>query len=366
MKICIISNRNIYIKKISNYLTSKNFDVYIICRNKNGISENEFNKNIKFIYLNSSSLLKKFFEIRRIIRFINPDIVHLHYATKDSIIPALIFNRKYKYIISIWGSDINLFSKNILNKIFQNVSFLIADKIHVLSLYMFDDLKKRFFFINNNKIEIFSWGINTEIFDSVSEREIKEVKKNFGISNSEIIILSYRNHKELYNHHTIIKAIPLVLKNNKKVKFVFTTGSYNENYLIKSKKLINKLQVDSNIVFINRWLKDNELIALIKSAHISINIPLFDGLPATLFEIMYSGSIPIATYLPNYKPFYKDEINGFYLFNSHSEVELADIITKIIKNYEIYHKKIANTNKKYIETEQNFKNNIKNLILLYK
>ena len=58
-KICLISSRNIYMKRICNFLSENNFEVHLISRHRNGLSKEEFNKNIKFYQLSSNALLTK-------------------------------------------------------------------------------------------------------------------------------------------------------------------------------------------------------------------------------------------------------------------------------------------------------------------
>ena len=100
-KICLISDKNIYMKRICNFLTENGFKVYLICRHKKGLSEKEFNNNIQFYQLSSTFFISKYKEIHGIIEHIKPDIVHLHYIAKDSLIPALKINKKDIWIFNV-------------------------------------------------------------------------------------------------------------------------------------------------------------------------------------------------------------------------------------------------------------------------
>ena len=364
-KICLISSRNIYMKRICNFLSENNFEVHLISRYRNGLSKEEFNKNIKFYQLSSNALLTKLKEIRKIIKKINPDIVHTHYLTKDAFIPILKLNKRYKYFITIWGSDINIFSMNFLNRIFQNIGLIFCDKIQLLSSYFSKKLDENFNGINKNKINIFSWGIDYNFFHNIEIEKLKSLKIKLNISGSDFIVLSYRNHKKIYNHHTLIKAIPEVVKKYPNVKFVFTRGSFDKEYLKQSLGLVKKLQIENAFIFIDRWLSNEELCALINLAHININIPFQDGLPASLLEIMATKSIPIVSNLENYSSFFKENENGFFLNELENHNKLAKLIIKSINNYDEFYTKFYKVNNNYIEKYQNWVTQSKKLLEFY-
>jgi len=352
-------------KRICNFLSENNFEVHLISRHRNGLSKEEFNKNIKFYQLSSNALLTKLKEIKKIIKKINPDIVHTHYLTKDAFIPILKLNKRYKYFITIWGSDINIFSMNFLNRIFQNIGLIFCDKIQLLSPYFLNKVNETFIRINKNKINIFSWGIDYNFFANPSEEKIKSLKEEFKINEFDFVILNYRNHKFLYNHHTTIKAIPKVIEKHPNAKFIFTKGSADKNYINQNINLVKKLNIENNFIFIDKWLSNEELCALINLAHININIPLKDGLPATLLEIMATRSIPIVSNLENYKPFFKANKNGFFLNELENHNELAELIIKSLNNYDEFSVKFYKVNNNYIKKYQNWEIQSKELLEFY-
>ncbi|MEA1986707.1 MAG: glycosyltransferase family 4 protein [Candidatus Marinimicrobia bacterium] len=364
-KICLISSRNIYMKRICNFLSENSYEVHLICRHKNGLNEEEFNKNIKFHQLSSNRLLVKFKEIRKIIKTIKPDIVHTHYLTKDAFIPVMKINRKYKYVITIWGSDINIFAKTFFNKIFQNIGLIFCDEIQLLSSFFLNKLKETFVGIKKNKIRIFSWGIDYDFFHNPQIEKIELLKTKLNINEDNLIILSCRNHKRIYNHHTTIKSIPKVVEKYPEIKFVFTRGSCDKEYLAQSYELVKKLGIENNFIFIDKWLSNEEICALINLAHINISIPFKDGLPATLLEIMATKSIPIVSDLESYYPFFKEKKNGFYLSELENHNELAKVIINALKKNNELSKQFSQINNKYIEKYQNWEMQSEKLLEFY-
>ncbi|GEM_PF-2360499 len=364
-KICLISDRNIYMKRICNFLAENEYEVHLICRHKGGLSKTEFHPTVRIYQLSSNAIVTKFREIRNLLNQIQPHIVHLHYLTRDSFIPAIKCKRKYQFYITIWGSDLNIYAKNYINRFFQNLGLILCDKIHLLSPYFERQIQKTFFAVHGDKITIYSWGIDVASFQQFSPQKIVELKQELGIGNNDPVILSYRNHKPLYNHHLVIRAMPEILKKYPQAKFIFTrSNSWDENYIQSNRKLAVELNAEDNFIFIERWLNDEELKALVNMADITLNIPLHDGLPATLLEIMATKSIPIVSDLTNYHPFFTDQKNGLYLKKDFTERQLSDLIISALNNKKYLAEKFYKNNIDYIRRYQDW-NKMKDKLLLF-
>jgi len=353
-KICFISDRNIVMKKICNFLAENDLKIHIICRHNYGLEENKFHENIVFHQLTSQTLLKKFFEINKIINLVQPDIIHLHQIAKDSIIPIFKFKRKYKYFITIWGSDINIFSKNIVNRICQNFALLFCDKIQILSTYFERKLRKKFMGLKSDRFVLFPWGIDFDFFHNCSEQEKNILRLKYEIKKDDFVILSFRNFHNLYNQETLVKAMLLVLKKYPNSRFIFIRGNGEKEYIKKIQNLVKEQNVSDNFIFIDEYIDQAYLKVFINISHISINIPFADGLPASLLEIMATGSIPIVSDLINYRSLIQDKKNGFYLKNLQDHNELSSLIIKTLDNYQELSKKFSKVNNEYIQKNQNW------------
>jgi len=365
-KICLISDKNIYMKRICNFLVENNYDVHLICRHAGGLAETEFHESIKFYQLSSNKVLTKYREIHKVINRIKPNIVHMHFITKDAFIPAFRLNKKYKFYITIWGSDINIHAQKRFNRLFQNLGLILCDKIHLLSPYFVKQIKKTFFGIKQNKIISYSWGIDVDSFQNFSDDSILKLKTEFKLSDKNPVILNYRNHRPLYNHHITIQAMSKVLARYPQAKFIFTRSGCDENYLQSNLELVTQKKLRDNFIFIDRWLSDEELRGLVNLANITISIPSRDGLPATLLEIMATKSIPIVSDLKNYHPFFEHDRNGFYLNQNFNHAQLADLIIEALDDRESLVKRFHKNNLEYVRHFQDWKIQKKKLLAFYR
>jgi glycosyltransferase involved in cell wall biosynthesis len=80
---------------------------------------------------------------------------------------------------------------------------------------------------------------------------------------------------------------------------------------------------------------------------------------------MATKAIPIVSSLDNYRSFFQDGVNGFYLKNINDPEELAIIITKAIENYTEISPKIYQCNNQYIMKYHDWKINSKKQVDLY-
>lgn len=364
-RICFISDKNIVMKKICNFLVKKDFEIHVICRHYGGLDNKHYNQNIVFHQLTSQSIIRKFIQTNRVIKQIQPDIIHLHQIHKDSIIPIFKFGRKYKYYITIWGSDINLYSKNIINRIYQNIGLIFCDRIQLLSPYFERKIRTTFAGVKSSKFRLLPWGIDYDFFHNYSKKEIDLFKSVNKIEEKDYLILSFRYCKELYNLTTIVEAIPFVVKQYPNSKFVFKGGTSDKKYIRDIKELVKKLNVKDNFIFINKYVSQEELKVMINAAHISINIPVRDGLPASLLEVMATQSIPIVSDLENYHSLIQNNKNGFYLKNLKDHLELAELIINALDNIDDLQHQFATYNNKYIKKYQNWKTQNMKLLEFY-
>jgi hypothetical protein len=365
IKICMISDRNIYMKRICNFLAKNNFEVHLVSRHPNGLDHAEFDPRITHHQFSTNKLYRKYLELNKLIKRINPDIVHLHYLTKDAALPVLIWPRRFRYLITIWGSDINIFAINRMNRVFQNIGLISSDQIHLLSRYFEQKVKQIYRFIRDKKLLHFSWGVDYNFFHFCPKDSISEICNEFSIKPDDQVVLSYRTHREIYNHHTLVESIPKVLDSYPNTIFIFTCFNADEAYLSRNISRCKELNVSHNIRFIKRWLSDQELRALIHTAHICVNIPVKDGLPATLLEIMSARSIPIVSNLVNYHYFFSQGQNGFYLRNLEDSFELSNLIKGTLENYKELSDTISRINNAYIENTQNWRIQSQRLLDLY-
>ena len=136
MKICYLADINsAHTHKWLNYFVHKGYDIYVISLGEGtyeGVTVHSLNvkDNImkKTSDKNKLEYFKKIKRVKSLIKEINPDILHAHYASSYGLLGAIA--NYHPYVISVWGSDIYDFPiKSPIHKLIIKYNLKKADSI---------------------------------------------------------------------------------------------------------------------------------------------------------------------------------------------------------------------------------------------
>jgi glycosyltransferase involved in cell wall biosynthesis len=363
MKICLIGNQNIFIYNFAKYYIQEHgFEVYLISRNSVNYTAESFGF-LKIYYLKSERLVSKICAIRNLIKKIKPDIVHCFYLSRDAIAPCLLYPRKFKYVCSIFGSDIYWETKRNFDCWLKGMILKLCDVITFNSYQMVKDLLKLYPFLPIEKIKPIVWGVDFDLFNKVDRSKIDQKRVELGLSD-EIIVLSYRGFKSIYNQDIIFKAIPLVVQKYKQVKFIFILGNTKLSAIRPLLDYVPPEILQNHVILVDRFLGSKELSVFLNISDIVINIPKTDQIAQSLLETLASKAIPILSDLKVYRDLLVDRENALFL-NEVNERELADCIAYAIDNYSLLKNTMVPRNNGIIQSKYNFKHQVEKIIQLY-
>ncbi len=281
--------------------------------------------------------------IRKLLRTIRPDIIHAHYVFDyGSLASWLNF---HPLIITAWGSDIlinpnkSIYSKLVVKYILKKSDLITCDAGHMKEAIIKLGVKEP-------EIEIVNFGVDTKKFSPGLENE--KLKKELGILGYGTVI-SLRSLEPIYDIESLIKAIPLVIEEFPKIKFLIISEGSQDKEL---KKKAENLGVKENINFLGR-IPNEELPKYLRLANVYISTSLSDGgIAASTAEAMACGLPVIITDVGDNKKWVKDGRNGF-LIPVKSPKILAEKIIYLLKNKNI-RERFGEINRKIIEEENNY------------
>jgi glycosyltransferase involved in cell wall biosynthesis len=154
--------------------------------------------------------------------------------------------------------------------------------------------------IMNKKISIIPMGVDDPFLEIGKNRKIELNKRPF-------IILSNRNLLPIYNVSLLIRAIPIVLKEEKTKFFIAGDGSEKENL----KSQVKNLNLSTSVQFLGR-VPHKEMLNLLAQADIYVSTSLYDGTSVSLLEALASGAFPVVTDIPSNREWITDGNNGFW------------------------------------------------------
>ena len=247
-------------------------------------------------------------------------LIHVHWAIPTGLIAILagtIFRRPV--IVTIHGSDFRLAMGK--SSLLKRAFFFVcrrATHINCVSRVMEEELKQMG--IKGKKISSFPMGVEEAFFEGGRRREKKLEGRPF-------LILSNRNLLPIYNVSLLIRAIPLVLKEEPHTKFLIAGDGSERETLEKEAR---NLRIGSSVVFLGR-IAHSDMPTLLAEADIYVSTSLSDGTSVSLLEAMGSGAFPIVTDILSNREWIADGVNGF-LVSPESERNLAGRIIEVIRN----------------------------------
>ncbi len=224
------------------------------------------------------NLLKSYFKVKRIIKSIDPDIVHAHYLFPYGILT--LFDHK-KTVISFWGSDITNDYKN-SNSIFRflaDLSIKDADFITFAGKHL-----KNFFKYDVKNSEILIWGVDRNFIEGVKESDRREL----GFSDDDFVILNLRYIRDIFQIERVIDVVKDLNNKFSNIKLVLIKGD-DSPYLNMIKEKCKELP----FIKILENLSKEKFISLIKSSDITLSLSKRDGSPVSVKEAMICGKVVI-------------------------------------------------------------------------
>ena len=250
-------------------------------------------------------------------------LIHAHWAIPTGLIGVLVGSfLKTPLIVTIHGSDfrIGTMKTTILKKIFVYVCER-AKHIICVSEVLKRDIEK--LGIKREKVSVSPMGVDESFFRLLTNRGVNRIGQGF-------TILSNRQLRPIYNISLLIRAIPIVLKEEPNAKFIIAgIGPERENL----EKQVRELNISSNVQFLG-WVTHEEMPKLLSRADIYISTSLDDGTSISLLEAMASGAFPIVTDIPPNREWISDGENGF-LVPIDEERFLAEKILGAIRNQDL-------------------------------
>lgn len=326
-KICYVSPLSIHSYRWIETFSRKGYDVSLITDSSYWVAPRPRSIPAYALpWLMKRNFLRHFIpnalNISRILKKIDPDLVHLHVQHWYS--PVIIFGG-FPFILTSWGDEVLLLKRiNILEKGLAKISATKACMITVDA----ECLKERWreMGIPETKIKVIPFGVDVDIFNPAVDAHT--LRKGLQIGEDDIVVIStralYNNH---YNIECLINAIPLILKSHKDIKFIIKGTGPLEDYL---KSLVEKLNVSENVRFVG-LVPYNEVARYLAASDIYVATSFIDSTSVSLLEAMACGLPPVVTDIPGNREWIENGVNGL-LYAPKDHLQLAEMIVQLIEN----------------------------------
>lgn len=355
MKICYLSDANSeHTKKWCNFFVEKGYDIEVISLTKgeiDGVKVHSLNlESDKVRNYNILYKIKYYFKINKVkelVKEINPDIVHAHYASSYGLLGA--HTNFHPYILSVWGSDIYDFPQRsfIFKKMIKR-NLSKADIIMSTSKAMAIETKK----YTSKDIEITPFGVDVNLFRPYDNR-YKEKE--------HITIGTVKTLDPNYGIEYLVRAFAILCSRfpEKKLLLEIAGKGSQLEYL---KNLSESLGIKDNVKFLG-FLKTDQVIEAFNRFDIAVFPSLSESFGVAAIEaqscgvpviVSNVGGLPEAT-----KPGYSS-----ILVNKEDENELADALERLVKN-EGLRVSMGKNARRFVEDNYNIVDNFNKVEKIY-
>lgn len=247
--------------------------------------------------------LKLFFEMKKVIKDENPDIIHLH-SSKAGFLGRMICNdKKSKVLYNPHGfAFLKEDESNVKKKIYKALEYIAAKKCGIIvgvSKGEYEEalkLSNRSYLINN--------GIDTKALNELSEKDINTNELKI----CTIGRISYQKDPKMFNN--IAERFP-------NLKFTW----------IGNGEMIDSLS--SSNISITGWMNKDEALKIMNESDVFVLTSLWEGLPIALLEAMYYKKLCIVSNCIGNRDVIVNGVNGFIANNLE---EFSEVIKNIVNN----------------------------------
>lgn len=366
------SYRAVFIKKMAHLLKEKGYGISLVTpkiykdsryvENQSGI------RVFRFPFVARNKLLIEYQKIpygKMILYYISGffltlyvvlkykcSVIHTHWAIPTGVIAifagALL---RRPFVVTVHGSDLRLATQgsNFLRKIFV---WVCKEAHHITCVSEIQTREIERMGIERRKIWTFPMGIDESFLEVGKSRVQKPQGQHTVVSNRSLL--------SIYNVSLLLKAIPIVLREQSGIRFLIAGDGPERKKLEREAQDLN---LGSNVCFLGR-IPHEKMASLLAQADIYVSTSLHDGASVSLLEAMGSGAFPIVTDIPSNKEWISNGDNGF-LFPQEDENFLAKKIVEAIRNPRLLGEACAK-NRAIVEQRAQWRESLKKITELYK
>lgn len=282
--------------------------------------EKDGGKHIKFDVCSKNifTVFSRASKLRKIIKEINPDILHVRSRVPAWLVYFANKSLGIKVVSTVHGFNSVGFYSSIMQK---------ADAVICVSNSIKEYIQKNYH-TNEDKITVIPRGIDLDVFNpiNIDKNFIENFQKEYELKD-KFVVSSVGRITQLKDYETFIKAINLIKKEKKDIIALIVGGvrSDKEDYLNSLKALIKELDLEKNIIFTGSQSKIAEIYALSDVVVSSSKKP--ESFGRAVAEAIALNTPVVATNHGGVKDIIVENKNGFF-FEVGNEKELFENILK--------------------------------------
>ncbi len=244
------------------------------------------------------------------VRQLRPALVHAHYLR--GLAWGLVLRRIPPCVVTPWGSDVleeqgafrEWYARPLTCALLRR-----ADIVTAHSGYMAARVRA----LATRPIERIGWGVDlTRFRPGLRETpEARALRRRWSLPDRQVI-LSPRLAQPFYNHHRLIRALPMVREKVPDAVAVIPEHCPDIDYARKLRRLADEMGVADHVRFPGS-IPYQDMPLWLNIADVAVMLPDSDGMPNSLLETMACGAVPVLNRLPQYTELVSHGRNGLFV-----------------------------------------------------
>lgn len=268
-------------------------------------------------------------KLRRLLRRIGADILHVHYLNFSSV-AAGSGVKHIPVVFTAWGSDLNLAEEFItffltyrrFRQYLGGASIVTVDAPTLRDRYL--ELATR-----PAPVTIIRFGADLSVFRPGTAPA--ELRRELRLPDGARTVLFVRGFWPPHNAKTIVQAAPAVLEKVPNAFFVMKTilddTENRRGYAAEVREMIDAMGLSDRFRLDGRNVDHPKIADYMRLSDVIVNIPDVDALPASLMESMACGLPSVSAPLAAYEGVFTDGQTGL----AADPHDPSDVAAKIIR-----------------------------------
>lgn len=325
---------------IAKYLATSGYEIHVLTSKDEGLLAESVEQNIHVHRIRRSNVpplgvISFWWQMFRILRRINPDIVHSQDISMG--IPGFISKEILKIPFVVCGQGGDVYQPGLFTKLLSKLVLGNADAAIALT----KDMKKNMQRICNRTINVIPNGIDLERFVDLQRNEVRD---KLQIKPEEKLLIFVGGFRPVKGIRYLITALKMLQQQGQPVKLVLVGRGRGEKDL---RRYVQQLDLVNSVIFTGQIPNEN-IPQFMAAADVFVLPSLSEGLPNVVLEAMASGLPIIATKVGGLPEIIEEGRNGF-LVEPKNPKQIVEKILSIFGNDELRNSISANNREKIKE-----------------
>ncbi len=239
--------------------------------------------------------------LARVIREIQPHVLHSHYAVEYGFFAAI--TGFHPLVVTAWGSDILVAAQTSpLARLIARYTLRRADLVTSNNEYM----TRKIIDLGVSPAKVATIVLGTDRF-FLEQPEVSVNAHDADPGYPPTVISTRSLDSPLYEIDSVLRAMEVVRRRLQTAQLLVAGSGRLQPAL---QKLSQDLGLGESVRFLG-FLDDEALRSAFASAHVYVSVPRSDATAVSTLSAMATGCFPVVSDLPTQKEWIEDGVNGF-------------------------------------------------------